>query len=138
MIPNKVISSEKWQKRIEWVNKEISTPENRLILGVTALMSQPFIDAHNKSVDEDTRKVSVCRTLAKIIAGTLTGYFIRKGCIKAIDKWSKLPSSVDKAGNKIEQESREKIAGEKVKTVKIKRSNSRYGHAFSRQGCLCF
>ena len=101
VIPNKVISSEKWQKRIEWVNKEISTPENRLILGVTALMSQPFIDAHNKSVDEDTRKVSVCRTLAKIIAGTFTGYFIRKGCIKAIDKWSKLPSSVDKAGNKI-------------------------------------
>ena len=45
-------------------------------------MSQPFIDASNKNVDEKTRKVSVARTIAKIIAGTLTGYFVRKGCIK--------------------------------------------------------
>lgn len=101
VIPNKVIESEKLRKGIEWVNKEISTPENRLILGATALMSQPFIDASNKSVDENTRKVSVCRTIAKIIAGTLTGYFIRKGCIKSIDMWSKLPTSVNKSGQKV-------------------------------------
>ena len=101
VIPNKVIENEKIRNGITWVNKEISTPENRLILGATALMSQPFIDWHNKSVDENTRKVSVCRTVAKIVAGTFTGYFIRKGCIKAIDKWSKLPTSVDKSGNKI-------------------------------------
>lgn len=67
-VPNRIVNSEKWQKRIKWVGSEISSPENRLILGVTALMSQPFIDAHNKSVDEDTRKVSVCRTIAKIVA----------------------------------------------------------------------
>ncbi|HIS82735.1 hypothetical protein KID03_06640 [bacterium] len=100
-VPNRIVNSEKWQKRIKWVGSEISSPENRLILGVTALMSQPFIDAHNKSVDEDTRKVSVCRTIAKIVAGTLTGYAIRKGCISAINKWSKLPTSVDKNGQKI-------------------------------------
>lgn len=100
-IPNVSIGSEKWQKRIKWVGQEISSPENRLILGVSALMSQPFIDAHNKSVDEDTRKVSVCRTVAKIIAGTTTGVIIRYGCIAAINKWSKLPSSVDKIGQKI-------------------------------------
>ncbi len=100
-IPNGSITSEKWQKRIKWVGREISSPENRLILGVTALMSQPFIDAHNKSVDEQTRKVSVCRTVAKILAGTSTGVLIRYGCIGAINKWSKLPTSVNKMGQKI-------------------------------------
>ena len=28
--------------------------------------------------------MSVARTIAKIVAGTFTGYFIRKGCIKGI------------------------------------------------------
>ena len=46
---------------------------------------QPAIDASNKSVDEKTRKVSVARTIAKIVAGTLTGFAIRYGCIKAMD-----------------------------------------------------
>lgn len=100
-IPNTSIGSEKWQKRIKWVGSEISSPENRLILGVTALMSQPFIDGHNKNVDAETRRVSVCRTIAKIIAGTSTGVLIRYGCIGAINKWSKLPSSVDKLGQKV-------------------------------------
>ena len=73
------------------IGRDISSAENRLILGVTALMTQPFIDARNKDVDETTRKVSVCRTIAKIIAGTLTGYAIRKGCIKTIKNLSQLP-----------------------------------------------
>lgn len=100
-LPNTLISSEKFQKGIKWVGSEISSPENRLILGATALMSQPFIDWKNKAVDDDTRKVSVCRTVAKIIAGTTTGFLIRKGCISAIKNWSKLSSSVDKNGNRV-------------------------------------
>ena len=74
-----------------WINKageKISSAEQRLILGASALMSQPFIDAHNRNVDEKTRKVSVARTIAKIIAGTATGFAIRKGCIKAIKAMS--------------------------------------------------
>ena len=73
------------------IGRDISSAENRLILGVTALMTQPFIDARNKDVDETTRKVSVCRTIAKIVAGTMTGYAIRKGCIKTINNLSQLP-----------------------------------------------
>ena len=74
-----------------WINKageKISSADQRLILGASALMSQPFIDAHNRNVDEKTRKVSVARTIAKIIAGTATGFAIRKGCIKAIKAMS--------------------------------------------------
>jgi hypothetical protein len=76
---------------VNWIGdagEKISSAEQRLILGASALMSQPFIDAHNKNVDEKTRKVSVARTIAKIIAGTLTGFAIRKGCIKGIKAMS--------------------------------------------------
>lgn len=90
-IPQTTYTSDKSISRIGKIGKEISSAEQRLILGASALMSQPFIDAHNRNVDEDTRKVSVARTIAKIVAGTFTGYFIRKGCIKAIGACSKLP-----------------------------------------------
>lgn len=93
-IPKTTISGNKTQKRIDWIGEKFSSPENRLILGVSALMTQPFIDAQNKKVDEETRKVSVARTVAKIIAGTLTGYYVRAGCIKLIDEMTKLPSEV--------------------------------------------
>jgi hypothetical protein len=93
-VPTMTVKGERANKIISWIGKNISSPENRLILGVTALMSQPFIDLHNRKVDEETRKVSACRTVAKIIAGTLTGVLVRKGCIKAIDAFSKLPTEL--------------------------------------------
>lgn len=83
------VSNPKKLKAIDWIGKNLSSAENRLILGASALLSQPFIDASNKEVDAETRRYSVCRTIAKIIAGTLTGYSIRKLCIKSIDAFSK-------------------------------------------------
>ena len=95
-IPTMTVASERANKCIEWLGKEISSPENRLIMGATALMSQPFIDLNNKKVDEETRHVSACRTVAKIIAGTTTGVLIRKLCIKAIDFGCKIPQKGEK------------------------------------------
>ena len=91
LLPDATFNKPKTVQLIGDIGRDISSAENRLILGVTALMSQPFIDARNKDVDEKTRKISVCRTIAKILAGTATGYLIRKGCIKAIKGWSKIP-----------------------------------------------
>jgi len=88
--PSVVYSKPSTVNGIKKTGEKISSAEQRLILGASALMSQPFIDAHNRSVDEKTRKVSVARTIAKIIAGTTTGFLIRKGCIKAIKAFSKL------------------------------------------------
>lgn len=51
--------------------------ENRLIMGATALLTQPAIDYYNHKVDEETREVSKNRTLAKIIAGTTVGILVR-------------------------------------------------------------
>ena len=96
-LPSATVKNRKINRAISWIGKKISSPQNRLILGVTALMSQPFIDLHNRKVDEDTRKVSAARTVAKIIAGTTTGVLIRYGCIKAIDYCSMLPEQISKS-----------------------------------------
>lgn len=90
LIPEAVYSDKKMVNGIKKTGEKISSAEQRLILGASALMSQPFIDANNKRVDEKTRKVSVARTIAKIVAGTFTGYFIRKGCIKGIKALSQV------------------------------------------------
>lgn len=92
--PEMTVNSERANKAIAWVGKNISSPENRFILGVSALMSQPFIDLHNKKIDEDTRKVSAARTVAKIIAGTLTGVLIRSACIHSVKAFTKLPHEI--------------------------------------------
>ncbi len=75
-----------------WINRHFTSGEQRLILGATALVTQPFIDFHNRNVDEKTRDVSVCRTVAKIIVGTTTGVLIRKGAINLIGKCSLPPA----------------------------------------------
>lgn len=90
-LPTRTVG-EKADKFIKIAGKEISSAENRLILGVTALMSQPFIDFHNRDIDNETRKVAVCRTVAKIIAGTLTGFAVRKGTISLIKACSNKPA----------------------------------------------
>lgn len=92
--PKMIVKNERLNKSIAWIGNKISSPQNRLILGISALMSQPFIDLHNRKVDEDTRKVSAARTVAKIIAGTATGVAIRAGCIKAIDAFTKYPHEI--------------------------------------------
>ncbi|MBD5401901.1 hypothetical protein HDR58_03740 [bacterium] len=93
-MPNMTVSSQSTLNAVKWVGQKISSPQNRLILGASALMTQPFIDLSNKKVDEETRKVSAARTVAKIIAGTLTGVAVRSGCIHGIDAFTKFASEV--------------------------------------------
>lgn len=91
-ILDKIPSKELGQKAdgvLKFASKKISSPEQRLILGVTALVSQPFFDLYNKDVDEKTAKISMAKTLGKIIAGTLVGVSVRKGSIMAISKYTK-------------------------------------------------
>lgn len=100
-IPNKVISSDKLLGCIEKFGQKCTSAHQRGILGLTALMTQPFIDARNKDVDEKTKKYSVARTIAKIIAGTMTGVAIRAGCIRLMKtkffhpaRWDKLAPDI--------------------------------------------
>ncbi len=84
-----IISNKHIKNGLNWAGKCIHSPEQRLILGATALMTQPVIDLCNKKVDEDTRKISVARTLAKIVAGTAVGVLVRQAGIWWIQKYSK-------------------------------------------------
>ena len=96
-LPNTTVSSQRVLKCVKWAGEHISSPQNRLILGVSALLSQPFIDLHNKRVDEETRKASASRTVAKILAGTTSGFLIRYYSIKAMDSMAKMPAKNRKA-----------------------------------------
>lgn len=80
------IKSKKLIDNIEKMSKDFTSAHNRLILGVTALASQPFFDLYNNDVDEKTRAVSCARTLGKIIAGTTVGVLVRHFSIKASEK----------------------------------------------------
>ena len=91
ILPSHDFKSKTYTDNMGKISDKLSSAEQRLILGATALMFQPFIDLNNKKVDNETRKVSVARTISKIVVGTATGYFIRKGCIKGIAAFSKAP-----------------------------------------------
>lgn len=104
-------NEEKIKKWAKYSDKMTRPAENRGIMGFTAIFLQPSIDYNNKKVDEKTRLVSVCRTVAKIVVGTLVGIMIRGGVYKAVEKmtqingtkkWHKalLPSSLNHVKDK--------------------------------------
>ena len=79
-------SSEKLTNQRAHINDIISRPmENRLINGGFALLTQPIIDYNNHRVDDETREVATCRTVAKIIACTAAGCAVRGPVYKLVD-----------------------------------------------------
>ncbi|MDD3436010.1 MAG: hypothetical protein PHC64_02550 [Candidatus Gastranaerophilales bacterium] len=77
------VSGDRAIKNLNWMGTDFNSAMQRLVAGITALMTQPFFDLYNKKTDEETRKTSCARILGKIIAGTLTGVIIRQVCISA-------------------------------------------------------
>jgi len=68
--------------------QHISSPHQRFLQGAAALAVQPSVDYKNKEIDDDTRAVSVARTIGKIVAGTVVGVAVRAGSIGLIKKMS--------------------------------------------------
>lgn len=95
-VPSLSIAKEKVINKVAHIGEKWTSPQQRVVMGITALMTQPFIDAKNNRVDEETRRASVARTLAKIIVGTATGFAIRYLCIKGINYSSKTLSEIPK------------------------------------------
>lgn len=78
LIPNMTINGEAFVNKI---GTALSRPDvNRAVMGATAILTQPLIDYYNPKVDRDTAIVSTCRTVGKIIAGTLVGCGVRSLC----------------------------------------------------------
>lgn len=73
---------------LNWAGKKLHAPEQRIILGATALATQPFFDLNNKNVDKETRKTSAWRTVAQIIAGTIVGVAVRYWGIGFVKKFA--------------------------------------------------
>ena len=91
-----IISNKAIKSCLDFAGKHLHAPEQRLILGATALATQPFIDLRNKEVDEKTRMTSVARTIAKIVAGTVVGVIVRQAGISLIKRYTKYKPIVDK------------------------------------------
>lgn len=72
---------DEWNKFDNWISKPA---QNRALMGLTAIITQPAIDYHNHKVDEETRRVSRNRTIAKIIAGTCVGILVRGSAYEAV------------------------------------------------------
>lgn len=89
------IESTRINNAINTIGHKLNSPGQRLILGATALATQPFIDFNNKKADEETRAVSVAKTIGKIIAGTLVGFSVRAGCIALTKNFSKYVPKVE-------------------------------------------
>ena len=73
---------EVWNKVADWISRPAP---NRLIMGGTAYLTQPYIDGHNKHVNETTRDISKDRTRAKVIVGTLAGIGVRQPCYNLVE-----------------------------------------------------
>lgn len=76
------LAIEKWKKFDDRLSKPA---ENRLIMGATAILTQPTIDYYNHNVDKETREISRNRTIAKIIAGTGVGILVRGSAYKLVE-----------------------------------------------------
>lgn len=84
LIPNATIKNGQLFSRLKKMGDVLGRPmENRAIMGATAIITQPYIDSHNKRVDKETANRSKNRTIAKIIAGTTVGCIVR-GVIYAL------------------------------------------------------
>ena len=95
-LPSMELKKDKVIDSVAYIGRKWTSPQQRVVMGVTAIAMQPVIDAHNKSVDEKTRKVSVAKKKKKIVAGTATGYAIRYACIKGIAATSKTLADIPK------------------------------------------
>ena len=91
-IPQKTFKDdeERLKKYGQYQNLLARPDVNRVIMGVTAIATQPAIDYYNHRVDDETRTVSRNRTIAKIFAGTAVGYIVRNLCYRTVEKMTDL------------------------------------------------
>ena len=105
-VPSVSVAKNNVINNVIYVGEKWTSPQQRVVMGATAILIQPFIDANNDKVDDETRRVSVARTLAKIIVGTATGFAVRYLCIKGVQYTSKplnkIPQNASKLSKKIQ------------------------------------
>lgn len=110
LFPNIGIRNDDVLKKLNRVGDIMGRPmQNRLIMGGTAILSQPYIDEHNKRVDKDTARAARNRTIGKIIAGTTVGCIVRLGVYKLVSMTTDKDISVDRWDNALTPRSSSKL-----------------------------
>lgn len=104
-------------KALPFIEDNFDSTWQRLVSGVTAILTQPIFDLHNKDADKETRITSCARTISKIVVGTATGVAIRAICIKAFDAFTKNAKTEEHLQGK----------GKKFKTLE-ELKNSKWSH----------
>lgn len=99
-IPNKTASIFDKQSSQKIIDTFSNPTTNKIIIGSTALVTQPLFDYYNKDVDKETRKISTYRTIAKILAGTAVGIAVRGTCFKLVTKFTN-PEAVQRKFRKL-------------------------------------
>lgn len=100
LIPNISIKNKNRLKILNKAGDIMGRPmPNRLIMGATAIVSQPYIDEHNRRVDKDTARTARNRTIGKIVAGTAVGCVVRELIFKLINSCTNEDISVDRWNN---------------------------------------
>lgn len=79
-------------KSYAWM-ESINGVQQRAILGVASIATQPFIDYYNPKADEKTRKYSVLKTIVKIVVGAGVGCAVRAGAIKMAKNMIQKPNN---------------------------------------------
>lgn len=64
------------------INEKFGTPQQRMVIGGSALFLQPMIDLNNKNVDDKTKQTAATRSFSRAIIGTLSGIAVRCSCIE--------------------------------------------------------
>ena len=76
-------------KFLMWISDNVSSPQQRALLGITALCTQPFIDLHNSHIKKEDKPITVAKTISKIIVGTTVGILVRHYAIKMVKNFTK-------------------------------------------------
>jgi glucose dehydrogenase len=96
-----IITNNTIKKCFDFAGKKLHAPEQRMLIGATALVTQPWIDSKNNDVDKDTRMISVARTIGKVIACAVVGVAVRYAGIGLVRALCKHTPILNKNGTKV-------------------------------------
>lgn len=83
-----IIRDKNIEKFINYSGKKLNAPQQSIIMGVSSLVFQPYINRKNKQLDEDTRDMAVARSIGKSITGNISDFLTRVFSIFAVAKLS--------------------------------------------------
>lgn len=84
-----IISNRNIEKFINYSGKKLNAPQQSVVMGVTAVIFQPYINRKNKKLDNDTRDMAVARSIGKNITGNFFDFITRVASIFAVGGLSK-------------------------------------------------